>query len=61
MSMRAAFDQLRNRPEFEALRIEIAADMQRQLENVRRMQRSGELPVVPGMEPETENTGAPPI
>ena len=57
----AAFEHLRNHPEFEALRIKVAADMQKQLENVRRMERNGELPVVPGMEPEAGSSGAPPI
>ena len=57
----AAFEHLRNHPKFEALRIEVAADMQKRLDNVRRMERNGELPVVPGMEPEAGNSGAPPI
>ena len=57
----AAFDQLRNRPEYEALRIEVAADMQEQLNNVRLREKSGELPVVPGMERKPDSSGAPPI
>jgi len=45
------------------MRMALAADMEKQLENVRRMQASGELPVVPGMEPvrQPEQAGPPPI
>lgn len=35
---------LRSRPDFQALRARVAADMANQLENVRRMEASGELP-----------------
>ena len=35
---------LRDRPDFKALRARVAADMAKQLENVRRMERNGELP-----------------
>jgi TolB-like protein/Tfp pilus assembly protein PilF len=58
-----SFESLRDNPEFQSLRMEIAADMAKQLENIRHMQRSGELPTVPGMDPirETEQTGVPPI
>ena len=58
-----SFEALRDNPEFQSLRMEIAADMAKQLENIRRMQRNGELPTVPGMEPikVPEETGVPPI
>jgi len=58
-----SLESLRDHPEFEAMRIELAADMERQLENARRMQASGEMPVVPGMEllSQPETSGAPPI
>jgi TolB-like protein/Flp pilus assembly protein TadD len=58
-----AFEPLRDDPAFQSIRMELAADMEKQLENVRRMQASGELPVVPGMEPvrQPEKAGPPPI
>ena len=58
-----AFEPLRDNPAFQSMRMELAADMEKQLENVRRMQASGELPVVPGMEPirQPEKAGPPPI
>ena len=58
-----SFEALRDNPEFQSLRMEIAADMAKQLENIRRMQRNGKLPTVPGMEPikVPEETGVPPI
>ena len=57
------FEALRDKPEFQSMRIELATDMQKQLENARRMQASGEMPVVPGMEllSRPEKSGAPPI
>ena len=39
-----AFEPLRGRPEFQELRARVAADIATQLENVRRMERNGELP-----------------
>ena len=39
-----AFESLRDRPDFQELRARVAADMAKQLENVRRMEASGELP-----------------
>ena len=58
-----AFEPLRDDPAFQSMRMALAADMEKQLENVRRMQASGELPVVPGMEPvrQPEQAGPPPI
>jgi len=58
-----AFESLRDSGEFQSIRMDVAADMERQLENLRRMERSGELPTVPGMDLLTspERTGAPPI
>jgi TolB-like protein/predicted Zn-dependent protease len=57
-----AFEPLRDIPEFQAMRMELAADMEKQLKNVRRMEASGELPDVPGMEPlrGPEKAGPPP-
>ena len=57
------FESLRDQPEFQSMRIELDADMQKQLENARRMQANGEMPTVPGMEllSRPENSGAPPI
>ena len=45
-----ALEPLRDDPAFHSLRMELAADMEKQLENIRRMHASGELPEVPGME-----------
>ena len=58
-----SLESLRDNPDFEAMRIELAADMEKQLENARRMQASGEMPTVPGMEllSQPEKSGAPPI
>lgn len=58
-----AFEPLRDDPEFESMRMELAADMDTQLENVRRMEASGAIPKVPGMELLTkpDRSGAPPI
>ena len=58
-----SFESLRDDPEFEAMRIELDADMQKQLDNVRRMLANGEMPSVPGMEllSKPEKSGAPPI
>lgn len=55
-----AFESLRDHADFQLLRIELAADMERQMENLRRMEANGELPVVPGMEPIGKPTKAGP-
>ena len=58
-----SFESLRDNPEFEAMRIRLDTDMQKQLDNVRRMLANGEMPSVPGMEllSKPEKSGAPPI
>ena len=58
-----SFASLRDEPEFQSMRIALAADMQKQLENLRRMLANGEIPTVPGMEllSQPEKSGAPPI
>ena len=58
-----SFETLRDEPEFQSMRIELANDMRKQLENARRMQANGEMPTVPGMEllSRPESSGAPPI
>jgi tetratricopeptide (TPR) repeat protein len=58
-----SFESLRDDPVFDSMRIELAADMEKQLENARRMQANGEMPTIPGMEllSRPEKSGAPPI
>jgi TolB-like protein/lipoprotein NlpI len=58
-----SFESLRDDPEFESMRIALAADMQKQLENLRRRLVNGEIQTVPGMEllSKPEKSGVPPI
>jgi TolB-like protein/predicted transcriptional regulator len=58
-----SFASLRDDPKFQSMRIALATDMQKQLENLRRMLENGEIPTVPGMEllSQPDKSGAPPI
>jgi TolB-like protein/predicted Zn-dependent protease len=57
-----SLESLRDDPEFQSMRMEIAANLEKQAESARRMEAAGELPHVPGMELFTKrDTGAPPI